>query len=769
MQWVSYKFIIIVFMLGFIVNASAEELLRFNQHIRPILSDNCFACHGPDEKQRKKGLRLDTEAGLFGTGSSGSGIMVPGKPEDSLLVQRISDPDPDKRMPPPESHLTLSTDEIDTLVQWIKQGADWEGHWAFIPPTQVEPPQVKRKSWPKNPIDSFILKGIEAAGLKPAKEADETTLIRRVALDLTGLPPTPLEISAYLEDRGDGAYERMVERYLASPRYGEHMALGWLELARYADTDGYQNDRYRYMHVWRDWVIEAFNANKPYDEFIIEQLAGDMLPDATLRQQIASGFGRNHRINSENGSIPEEWRIENVIDRTETFGTAFLGLTLSCARCHDHKYDPISQREYYQLFAHFNQVPEWGVGPNNGNSPPFITVPESWPNLSPEEDKLIPPEPYRLNQDQGFMRRPQSGSPETVMVMQERDEPRPTYKLNRGLYNDQDTSEALYGDVPAVTHAGGPKPKNRLALARWLMEPDHPLTARVAANRLWQHFFGIGLVATTENFGLQGAYPSHPELLDWLAVQFIKDGWDVKAFQKRVLMSATYRQSSKGSGKARMDDPDNRLLSHGPRLRLTGQQLRDQALFASGLLAGTIGGPSVKPYMPPQLWESVSNEKYDQGKGDDLYRRSMYTYWRRTTPPPLMTNFNAANREICTVRIDKINSPLHALSLMNNTIFLESARHLATVMIAGHGEVSDQIEAGFLRVISRVPDRKELNTLKRLYSDFLEAFEAEPASAEALLSTGASPYDETLDAERLASMTLVASTILNLDEAIMRN
>ncbi len=744
--------------------------VRFNEHIRPILSDACFACHGPDAAQRKKGLRLDTRAGLLGNTHDAIPLITPGNAEASEVFRRITHPDLDERMPPVSVHSPLSEHEIALFREWIQDGAVWEGHWSFIPPKRPEVPRTRNTRWAQNEIDTFILHGLETEGLKPSPQAGKTTLICRATLDLTGIPPTPDEVAAFLADKSDSAYENLLDRLFTSDRYGEHMALNWLEISRYADTDGYQNDRYRYMHVWRDWLIEAMNKNKPYDEFVIEQLAGDMLPNATLRQQIATGFGRNHRINSENGSIPEEWRIENVIDRTETFGTIFLGLTFNCARCHDHKFDPITQKEYYQLFAHFNRVPEWGVGPNNGNSPPFIKVPQSWPNLSPEEDHFITPDPYELNNKQGFMKRPQSGSPETVMVMQEMEEPRPTYRLNRGRYDDPDISEALHPDVPqSLLVPGEIPPANRLELAQWLFKPDHPLTARVTVNRMWQQFFGVGLVTTTENFGLQGDYPSHPKLLDWLATEFIDMDWDLKAFQKSILMSATYRQSSSVNPKALSMDPDNRLLAYSPRNRLSAQQLRDQALFVSGLMVHTLGGPSVKPYMPPGLWEAVSNEKYDQGKGDDLYRRSMYTYWRRTTPPPMMTNFNAANREICTVRLPKTNSPLHALTLMNNVIFIESARHLAERMLDGAPDVESQIVLGFQQVLARLPHRKERSALLKAYADFYTQLKSTPENTEALLQTGESTTNAKYDPVQLASMTLVASTILNLDEAIMRN
>ena len=745
------------------VSAGEDSPLTYNRDVRPILSENCFHCHGFDARQRKADLRLDQP-------EAAKSVLRPGDPGASELIRRITTADPADRMPPEDSHKALNPEQIDTLTRWIEEGAEYERHWAFIPPERPETPAVRDTRWPENPIDHFVLQRLEASGLAPSPRADRATLIRRVTLDLTGLPPTPGEVTAFERDESPEAYDTVVDRLLASPRYGEHMALDWLEAARYADTDGYQNDRLRYQHVWRDWVILAMNENKPFDDFVIEQMAGDMLPNPTLRQQIATGFNRNHRINSENGSIPEEWHVENVVDRVDTLGTVFLGLTMGCARCHEHKYDPISQREYYELFAQFNNVPEWGVGPNNGNSPPFIQVPESWPNLAPEDDRLIPPDPVQLNKRKGSVDRPQAGSPETVMVMAEMDTPRPAYLLERGQYDKPDKSEVLRPGVPkALLAEGVSPPANRLELARWLVDPSNPLTARVTVNRYWQHFFGNGIVATPDNFGLQGKFPTHPELLDWLATELIRIGWDVKAFHRLIVTSATYRQSSRVDLEAAARDPENVLLAHAPRVRLSGQQLRDQALFASGLLVNQIGGPSVFPYMPPGLWESVSNAKYYPSCGDDLYRRSLYTYWRRTTPPPMMTGFNAANREVCIVRTEKTNTPLHALTLMNNVVFVESARVLAERMIETHAILEEQVADGFQRVTARRPDTPELRSLCQAYEAFESRFRQHPEAAHALLRTGDRPHRLIFDEVQLASMTMVASAILNLDEAIMRN
>jgi len=695
-------------------------------------------------------------------------LLSPDDPSASELLARITSSDPDLRMPPPSTNKKLSREQIEALTQWIKQGAKYEKHWAVIPPQRPEVPAVIDRNWVRNEIDAFVLQELEERGLSPSPEASKETLIRRVTLDLTGLPPTLEEIDQFLADDSPDAYETLVDRLLDSPRYGERMAADWLDAARYADTDGYQNDRYRYMSPWRDWVIMAFNRNMPFDQFTIEQLAGDMLPDATLEQQIATGFCRNHRINSEGGSIPEEWAVEYVADRVETLGTVWLGLTLNCSRCHDHKFDPVTQPEFYQLSAYFNSVPEWGLGPNNGNSPPFIKVPESWPNLTEEENRPIAPAPYEIVTTQTSVRRPKPGGPETVMVMQEMDEPQPAYRLIRGLYNQPDKSKQLSRDVPASLKIPGmPTPQNRLELARWLVHPDHPLTARVTVNRFWQKFFGTGLVRTSENLGSQGEPPSHPELLDWLATEFIRLDWDMKQFQKLIVTSAAYRQSSEITPELRDIDPENRLLARGPRYRLSAFALRDLALSASGLLVEELGGPSVKPYMPPNIWKAYSNNKYVQDHGDKLYRRSLYTYWRRTIPPPTMANFNAADRETCIVRKDKTNTPLQALTLMNNITFVEASRFLAERMMKETGsDLDSRLIYGFRLTTGRFPDGEETAILRDAFGHYLQRFEANPGAAEKLLSIGEKPRDKSLDSNEHAAFTMIASTLFNLDEVI---
>lgn len=761
-------------LLGVLLLAPAcrAATVDFKRDIRPIFSDTCYKCHGPDAKARETSLRLHERSGVFGEAAP-KNLLIDGKPDVSELFKRITATD-DELMPPPDSGLKLTTEEIATIRQWIEEGAVWpedERHWAFIPPVSPEVPVVTSDSARHNLIDHFVQARLHNEKLAPAEPADRATLLRRVTFDLTGLPPTVKELNEFDADKSKDAYEKVVDRLLRSNRYGEHLALPWLEAARYADTDGYQNDRLRYMWVWRDWVFRALNDNMPFDRFTLEQMAGDMLPDRDFYTQVASGFNRNHRINSEGGSIPDEWIVEYVADRVETVGTMYLGLTFNCARCHDHKYDPVSQREFYQMFAFFNNVAEAGLGPNNGNSPPFVKVPKSWPNLDAAQTKFVAPELPKVKLQQKSVPRPQPGGKDTVMVMHELKKPRDTYILERGLYNQPDKSEKLVPETPSSL-GRLPKglPRNRIGLAKWLLDSGNPLVARVTVNRFWQHFFGQGLVRTSENFGIQGEMPSHPELLDWLALQFMEGGWDMKAFHKQIVMSATYRQSSQGTRQSLRRDPANTLLSRGPRKRLTPYQIRDTALFTSGLLVEKVGGPSVKPYMPPGLWKSISNRKYDQGKGDDLYRRSIYTYWMRTIPPPTMMAFNAADREVCSVRKDLTTTPLQALTMMNNITFVEAARCVAERMVReGGAKPNERLEFGFRLILSRPPTESEQQLLLKDYRSYLKRFQADAKGADGLLAIGQKKHDEKLPAAPVAAWAMVANTILNLDEAITTN
>ncbi len=1018
--------------------AVAQDAVRFNRDIRPILSGQCFQCHGPDQAQRKADLRLDVEAEAKDT------VIVPGNLDQSELYLRITSADPDERMPPAGSGKKLTPEQIDQIAAWIQQGAPWEKHWSFLPPERPPIPRVQSAASVRNPIDAFVLARLEAAELTPSPEADKTTLVRRVTLDLTGLPPTPQEVDDFLADDSPEAYSRVVDRLLRSPRYGERMAVRWLDAARYADTSGYQTDGVRSMWRWRDWVIEAFNRNLPFDQFTIEQIAGDLLPGATLDQRIATGFNRNHRGNSEGGIIPEEFAVEYVVDRVETTATVWLGLTITCARCHDHKFDPISQKEFYQVFAFFNNVPEKGRAVKVGNSPPTIKAPtaeqqmqqqalaqqraeaeeafaglqgelaagqaewaahftssgpivwapsaalalhfpfdetaqekvsgveretegpvsfapgmigaaaafdgtvavnagdvanfgffdkftlsawiypqsdtgtvlarmtdqsdatgysvqlaggklqvnlvsrwlddalrveteqplacDRWQhvavtydgsrvargvqvlvdgqpqklkvlldelnisfnsteplriggggpgprfkgriddarvyrtNLSADDVALLAtgesidallvigaqdrtphqaaklrayylerhaPEHFRAAWQRVLESRQaeldaEEGFP-TTMVMEEMLTPRDTFVLVRGQYDKP--GERVGADVPQSLH---PLPSgvahDRLGLARWLVDPANPLTARVAVNRFWQSFFGTGLVKTVDDFGAQGEAPSHPELLDWLAVEFMASGWDIKALQKTIVTSATYRQSSKVTPQLLERDPDNRLLAHGPRFRWSAEVIRDQSLAISGLLTEKLGGPSVNPYQPPGLWKELTGGGDEvQDHGESLYRRSLYTFWKRTIAPPSMMTFDASGREACSVRETRTNTPLQALTLMNEVTFVEAARMLAQRAMLSEGATpADRITLAFRLATARKPSEGELTILLAGFQRQLEQFRRQPAAAEKLLHVGEAPLDARWDAGELAAYATVANLILNLDEVVTK-
>jgi len=1002
--------------LVLVAGLSAQEV-EFNRDIRPILSDKCYSCHGPGVANRQTKLRFDTESAAK-QDLGGRFAIVPGDLEKSVIISRITAANPAMRMPPVRSVYKLSDHEIELIQRWIQQGAVWQKHWSFIPPKRRQLPGVKQDNWPRNPIDNFVLAHLEHEGVSPSPEADRERLIRRVTLDLTGLPPTPAEIDAFLNETSPAAYEKVVDRLLASPRYGERMAARWLDAARYADTNGYQTDGERSMWRWRDWVIDAFNHNMPFDQFTVEQIAGDMLPNATLDQKIATGFNRNHRGNGEGGIIPEEYAVEYVVDRVDTTATVWLGLTLGCARCHDHKYDPFTQKEFYQVFAYFNNVPEKGNAWKYGNSPPVVQAPtaaqqadraaldaglaaaeSAFAKLKPElmraqaawektdarsaqvdwtitrdivvqrrlagkmafngkrsvevedvagfgfYDKFtlsawvrptaptgaiitraedVPEgegyglylkdgklqvnlvkrwlddalrvetervlelnqwhhvlmtydgsrtadgvriyidgasqklkinldalnqsfdtgQPLRIGAGGGAENRFQGQihdarvykialTPEdaavaatdtpipaiaqipadkrthaqsdkitlyflerdaplhiqsawkqltelrsqrqrfiealpTVMVMQERPTPRDTFVLLRGAYDRP--GEKVSPGLPAVLPplpAGCPN--NRLGFARWLVDPSNPLTARVIVNRFWQMYFGVGLVKTVEDFGSQGEWPANLELLDWLATELIRTGWDVKAMQKLIVMSATYRQSSKVTPELLQRDPENRLLARGPRVRLSAEMIRDQSLALSGLLVEKIGGPSVKPYQPAGLWKELGGEDYKQDAGEGLYRRSLYTFWKRAVPPPSMINFDAAGREACTVRENRTNTPLQALDLMNDPAYVEASRVLAERMMReGGGTTESRISLAFRLATARRPRTPELAILLDSFHRSLDRFHKDPPAATKLVSEGGRHRDETLDVCSLAAYTTVASLILNLDETVTK-
>jgi hypothetical protein len=1025
---------------GISLAQGARDAVDFQREVRPILSENCFQCHGPDKATRMANLRLDTREGVFSKRAAGV-VVVPSDPKSSLLYQRITHEKAAMRMPPEFSHKTLTEQQKDTLRSWIEQGAPFKEHWAFQAPARSALPAVKAANWPRNPIDHFVLTKLESAGLNPAPEADRRALIRRLSLDLIGLPPTPAEVEAFAADNSPAAYEKLVDRLLASPHYGEHRARYWLDAARYADTHGIHIDNYREMWPYRDWVIAAFNRNMPFDRFTIEQFAGDLLPNHTADQQIATGFHRCNPTTNEGGSLPEEVAAMYAKDRVETTGAVWLGLTIGCATCHDHKFDPIAQREFYQFAAFFRNttqepmdgnIPDtppvvvipsksdadrWNEiasemtaahaavirareagreafeawlkqrsidqnpldksaevltittdalpesvkrveGPNpatpglhfagkatlnlpapavfvadkpftiaawalvagseqpiplasqittdktaepndddadtpgnttglrldiNGSLPQFrltagrstISVrgntagrlpPKSWSHLvftydgsrgqnglaiyvngqrvqtenasgaaelkgefrnpaplriggnaiadfrvynraiRPDEAKLLASwntiraavkdstalskperdalELYYLNRlDRAYMeaaakvesleaeRRAIRRRGSTTLVMQERTGATPTAKvLYRGQY-DQPREEVTPGVPSVLPPMAVPLPRNRLGLAQWIVEPANPLTARVTVNRIWQEIFGTGIVRTAEDFGSQGEAPSHPELLDWLAVEFRDSGWDVKKLIRLIVTSATYRQSAATTEGKLKADPENRLFSRGPRFRMDAEVARDLALAASGLLVDKIGGPSVKPYQPEGIWETVamkgSNTRlYKQDHGENLYRRSLYTFWKRAAPPPSMEIFNAPTRENCTMRRERTDTPLQALVTMNDPQFVEAARNLAEQAFRGGADVDSRLDFITARVLARPFNRRERVSVKGALKDLLSHYDSEPGQAARLIAVGESKRDPSVPVADLAAWTMVANTVLNLDEAL---
>jgi len=780
------------------LGAGGPPAVDYNRQVRPILSNACFQCHGPDAEERQAELRLDVRDAALAPAESGRPAVVPGDPDASGLVRRVFSTRKGQVMPPPESHKTLTAAEKQTLKDWVAQGAPYQTHWSFRTPVRPPVPRVNQAAWPRDPIDADVLARLEAEGLAPSPEADRPTLIRRVTLDLTGLPPTPAEVDAYLADRAPDAYERVVDRLLNSPRYGERMALDWLDAARYADTHGFHIDSGRDMTRWREWVIAAFNGNLPFDRFTVEQLAGDLLPGATVDQKVASGFHRNHMINFEGGAVPEEYLNVYIVDRVNTTGTVWLGLTVGCTQCHDHKYDPITQKDYYALYAFFNNVPEKGLDGSKGNAAPVLRTPtaaqraeldrlatgvreaEAALGAAPGDREAVK---ERLEAAKKALERAEGRVP-SAMVMEEMAKPRDTFVRIRGQYDK--LGDKVRPGVPSVLPPlPDDTPRDRLALARWLVDPGHPLVGRVTVNRVWQSFFGTGIVRTSDDFGSQGEPPSHPELLDRLAADFVAPepgrgrAWDVKALVRRIVTSATYRQRSTVTPGLVARDPENRLLARGPRVRLQAEFLRDQALAVGGLLNGEVGGASVSPYQPAGLWEELmsrsdgknwSAQAYEQSHGKDLYRRTMYTFWKRTSPPPSLATFDAPDRETCTVRRARTNTPLQALVLMNDPTYVEAARKLAErVMTEGGRSAGDRIAFAFRLATARTPTADEAAVLRTVFDDELARFQKESGAAVKLLSVGESPRDGTLDTAELAAWTSVGSVILNLDEVLNKN
>ena len=784
------RFLLVALGSGGVATLSAGELISFNRDIRPLLSDRCFACHGPDENERKANLRLDLAEDARRL-RDGRRVIHPGKSGESELLRRVNHVDPEEVMPPPGSGRSLTREERRLLEAWIDAGADYERHWAFGEVSR--PPLPNPEFSGSNPIDAFVRHRLSELGLPLSAPADREQLLRRLTFDLTGLPPSLDELNRFLDDTNPDAVEMVIDRLLSSDRYGEHMAVAWLDAARYADTNGYNNDTPRANWKWRDWVIEAFNRNLPYDQFLTEQLAGDLLPEPTLDQRVATGFNRNHSITSEGGIIDEEYRLEYVADRVHTTSLVVMGLSLQCARCHDHKFDPVTQREYYQFFAFFNQVPETGYHHEHvGNPKPVVLLAseDERDRLSSLEAELkelaqkieAPNLSESSKEELSSTRREKEkalsafeNSLASAMVMRDLEMARDTFFLERGAYDRP--GDKVLPNVPGFLSPFPEKaPRNRLGLAQWLTEREHPLTARVMVNRLWYQMFGRGLVETLEDFGSQGAWPSHPALLDWLASEFVESGWDIKAMLKLMASSKTYQQSAKLSSERLRLDPENKWFSRGPRIRLSAEMIRDNALALSGLLVHRLGGPSVRPYQPAGLWEEVavadasySGGAYQQDHGPDLYRRGVYTWWKRTCPPPALSTFDAPNREFCSVRRSVTNTPLQALVLLNDPTFVEAARVLAERMVQQGGtELRDRLRFGFRLVTSRRARAEEVSLLEEIFLRRKAAFETSPDEAERLLAVGETPVSVSIAQSELAALSVVASMLLNLDETIHR-
>ena len=720
---------------------AADDVVQFSRDVLPILSDRCFHCHGPDAEHREADLRLDQRESAVGD----NGVVVAKKPGESELFVRVTADDPDLLMPPPNSHRKpLTKSEIEILRSWIAAGAAWGEHWSFERPTK---PEIGAND--ANPIDVLVHRRLRQLGLDPSPEADKRTLIRRVTLDLIGLPPTIKDVEAFLADDGDDAYENLVDLLLASKHYGERMAWPWLDAARYADTSGYQGDPTRSMWPWRDWVVDAFNKNMPFDQFTIEQLAGDLLEGATAEQRLATGFNRNHMHNGEGGRIPEETRVENVFDRVETTGTVWLGLTLQCARCHDHKFDPTSNLDYFAFYDFFNQTSESGKGRGGPAVPPSI-------------DYI--PKNNRHGDDQAT-------KPVKVMVMDTLLEPRKTRVLVRGIYNeatDRQVTANVPGMLPPLPKKKDGKPYTRLDLARWIASPDNPLTARVIVNRFWQMLFGRGIVSTPSDFGLQGAQPTHPELLDWLALEFVASGWNVKRLVRLIVTSHTYRQSARVTEKLLQSDPDGESLARARRYRMPSWMIRDAALATSGLLNREMGGPPVNSYQPGGIWAEATfgKIKYKQDSGKDLYRRSLYSFWRRIVGPTIF--FDSAKRQTCEVQPNLTNTPLHALTTLNDVTYVEAARVMAELMIRQHEKDRDRIYHAFYTLTTRPPEPNELEMLERRLASTASKFSDAREDARALLAIGEAPRDVSIDVPKHAALTVIINTLMNLDETLVK-
>lgn len=804
---------------------SKEKQIDFSRDIQPLLSENCFHCHGPDNKKREAGLRLDDEKAAKSIYKKKKGLIgiVPGHPEKSTIIERMFTDDEDDVMPPLDSNRTLTQEQKELIREWIKQGAEWGSHWAF---DRVETPEVKNVAGTGNPIDDLVLEKLKENDLSFSPQASKQTLLRRVSLDLTGIPPSIEEQESFLNDKSPKAYEKVVERLLESKRFGQRMAWDWLDAARYADTDGFQGDPTRTMWLWRDWVVDSFNKNMPFDQFTIWQIAGDLLPNATREQILATAFNRNHMINGEGGRIPEETRVENVMDRVEATSTIWMGLTMGCARCHDHKYDPISHVEYFQLYDFFNQTSETGkrangkgeptlnfatkqeveiynkknveyqkllVGVENfeeANKEAIAKYPESISKFFKKEPKKRHKWDYikylkdvkDLNAEhhaklkdlsKALNARNKAKNDQTkVMVMDTVKKLRTTKLLEKGLYN-KPFGEPISGGIPKILGKikkinGNRKnePFNRLDLAHAIVSRDNPLTARVTVNRLWQSLFGRGIVKSVDDFGVHGDKPTNQKLIDWLAVEFMESGWDLKALIKKIVTSRTYKQSSIITDELRLKDFENKLISRGPRYRMPSWMLRDQALYVSGLLNEELGGPSIKPYQPKGIWAEATfgKIKYKQDEGKELYRRSMYVFWRRIIGPTMF--FDNAARQVCDVKMHLTNTPLQALVTLNDTTYVEAARVMAERVMKTHLDDRDRLNFAYKLAVSRNIEAYEMDLLLNRLKISKNKFKNNESGASKFLNIGDFKRDTALDPAEQAAWTVICQLILNLDETL---
>ena len=775
--------VLLAVICGFVASLPADENgVDFNRDIRPILSSRCFACHGSDEHSREAGLRFDIRDGAVAELESGERAIIPGDGDASELIARVTTDDTDLIMPPDGKGKPLSKEEITLLRRWINEGAVWAKHWSYEPIRKPSLPKLPDSTWAVNDIDRFVLAGLNRAGLSPTPEADRYKLLRRVSLDLTGLPPTLEEINAFVKDERADAYERVVDRLLESSAYGERWARLWLDQARYADTNGYEKDQRRTMWPYRDWVIKAFNSDMSFKQFTIEQIAGDLLPNATTDQQVATAFHRNTMTNTEGGTDDEEFRDAAVMDRISTTMQVWMGQTFGCCQCHSHKFDPITQTEFYQMFAVFNQTED---SDKNDNRPTLAVYTDEQKvkrakiesDLAMQREQLAKTDKesdqHKQINDQiaALNKQLKAIRPVALPVMKElASNKRKTYFHTGGSFLNP--GDEVFPDVPAAFGSlPDDVPRDRLAVAQWLVRKENPLTARVTVNRFWESFFGIGIVETGSDFGSQGLLPSNQALLDWLASEFMEQGWSMKKLCKLIVMSAAYRQSSKISPQALEKDPRNRLISRGPRFRLEAEMIRDQALAAAGLLSRKMYGASVMPRQPDGIWQMVySGDNWKTSPGEDQYRRGLYTFWRRTSPYPSMVTFDATSREVCALQRVRTNTPLAALVVLNDPVYVEAAQALARrITQEGGASIDDQMRYAFLRVLSRPPKQPELARLVSLYEGELKHYQGNAKEAEKMATSilGAAPAG--LDVSQLAAWTVVGNVLLNLDETLTKD